>query len=538
MYEDGIYYLLTQSVMKDLDYNLINQIDKEYGWLLTSQYYYPSHHSEIQTPAMGFFLMFEKVLGSIFGQTVIVAGIPTGLLMSFLLLAIAFIYQKETFKELGIDYSLNAYLVFIFSTVLFYFSFFTVNVIEVFAFSLSSFCICQLVKIRNGRVINSLLLGVFLALLLISKMTYAPLFLVCIGYYLYKKKEGRASLALGSILVIIPFLLNQYVLYGEIIYFGSSFAKNVNVYSWPNLITTLKQGYFGEGGLFYSNPIFLPIILVILATTIRNIWTKKFEVINLLMCLWLMLSLFQTLFIAGPVFEDHLVGRIFLTALPVLIYGQVLLIQKFKENNFLLIFSSITLILWQIIVTSNYFVLSALGHYKYASQKSIQLSEHLKRYNDLFVSNADAFGIDFVFVLVFVFLMTFVVYASLRWEELAKIGFERLILASAVLLVAYSGTNAYSGHKTKSYYESNREELKDYVIGTGPDAYMFIYVMDIFETQLRNSKSSEMRKIILKKRTEYYERVKEQFSSKTPEFQKILENMRFDNSNYNIYLNY
>ncbi|EQC49936.1 hypothetical protein, partial [Bacteriovorax sp. DB6_IX] len=358
-------------------------------------------------------------------------------------------------------------------------------------------------------------------LLLTSKMTYAPLVLTGVAYFCYKKVELK-KLFLGLLIVLIPFLVNQKIQYGEIFYFGAYFSRNVATYNWLNFVTTLRQGYFGEGGLFYSNPVFLLAIIFFSRYIYQKVRRSEFGIVEFILTSWLGLGLFQTLFITGPVFEDHLVGRIFLTTLPVLVFGFALTIEKFSSRLSFKAVSSLVLLFWQTYVTFSYMAISRIGHYKYAEQKQVGWNVVSEFLRTLLHSNFDAFSKNVFFVVSFALLITGLCILLVKSKILFLMIYKRLILASVVLLCAYCVGNFIAGTRLMKDVESDPLAYQNKVIGLNPDAYMFVYVLDIFETQYRNSKSEEMKTLIERKRNDYFLRVKNKFEQKNSEFEKML----------------
>ncbi|WP_127718506.1 hypothetical protein [Halobacteriovorax sp. HLS] len=520
-YEDGNYILYAISFIEDFDLNIINQVTPDFQWMATEQFSHPTHHSIIQTPTLILLYPLERILLILFSVDGITSFYISSVLMSFICLRSGLNFSKKFLNSMGEKLSDGEFLVFFFCTVLFYFSFIKMNVIEIFSFMLSSYLLSELFFTQK-RERNYLSISICSTILVTSKLTYFPLFLLCFHDVFrsndLSKRTNILKFTVGLSTVLVSYVIYQYSHYGQIFNFGSEFSKHVSDYTLLNIWQTLRYGYFGVGGLFYTNIIFLPIFALVLSFLVVKI---RRDLRFLYLLAWLMMSFFQTIFLAGPIYEDHLVGRMTLTCLPLLLLGYSLCIKKIKNLYFKAVLSFL-LIGWQFYVSFTYVIKENEGHYAYALDKLVSLNSFSNIISARFAKNFDIFFENF---LLFITIAIFATIISLSGTT-RKL-FERFCIycsISLILLSAIDYKNS-SGNGRKFLIESDR--LDNTVIAKDPKGYMFVYIMDTYESLLLNSKSKKMSERLVSKRFNYFKEVKGSYSHITPEFEKALEDHNY-----------
>jgi hypothetical protein len=442
----------------------------------------------------------------------------SGMFLSFICLAFGVRFTQRFLKYFDLSMPVSTFLVFLFSTVLFFFSFFYTTVIEIFSFMLSSYLLSEIFS--NKKTNNyQYFIGFVGALLLFSKLTYLPLFLLCIYSLLNNtddnKLKGVFKFFFGVFIVFASFSLKQFAQYDQFFSFGVEFSKYVNEYSFSNIVETIKYGYFGIGGLFYTNIALLPIFIYLVFTFIKQSFDDKRFVFLLL---WLGFSFFQTVFLVGPIFEDHLVGRMTLTALPLLLLGFCGVRDLLKEKSLKVIISAL-LIIWQIYITFSFVIKDSEGHYAFAFEKIVSLIDFC---NFLLLRLIDSLSFVVSNILIystFAFISTFFIM-FIRSEKIEKI-FKLLISFSVVFLFIFSFSNSFLSKKNgKAFIESRSESIS---IANRSSAYIYIYVMDIYESLLANSKSTKQKEKIYIMRKEYFKSLDGAFLHMTPDLELAIK---------------
>jgi hypothetical protein len=136
-YESGFYSYYAQSFFHDLDFNLINQVPRKMSWLVTNKYHHPDFHPLIQTPFIYFFYLFENI-----GHKLINYNFEShyklllsGLVINLFLLIIIFKCSRKLLQTYLKTDTLIPLLTVMLGSTFFYFSFFNINVADIFAIS-------------------------------------------------------------------------------------------------------------------------------------------------------------------------------------------------------------------------------------------------------------------------------------------------------------------------------------------------------------------------------------------------------------------
>jgi hypothetical protein len=539
--EDSIYVSQAESMVHDLDYNILDQVDREFGWIITKTLKHPSQHSVIQTPSIILSSLPEIALSYFFKNHTLKKYVLTGIFLNIISLIIAFCYCRKLFALFNIGFSLLEYLFFIGSTVTLYYCYFSLTVIEIFTFPISSFLLFSLYDIKingnnndNNTKFFSFSLGCAAALLLISKMSYIPLFLLTV-FTIFSKNLKRKSLFIflflvGVLFIVTPSLLNMYIQYGSIKLLNASLTQIVCDYSFFNVYHTFVHGYFGLGGFFYTTPIFFPIFLMLAKHFFYNIFKiRKDIVFNLILFSWLGMSYFQTVFIVGPIVDDHYVGRLTLTALPLLVFGYLLLIKQVNTKRRTFLFVGTGLICWQLFTIFNFLNLYKTSQYAYASNKlSPSVTSFVKTIYQKISFCFSSFMSNPIYLLIYVLIISLIIYILLRQQlEIASFFPKAIVLISTILFLFSLFNFNYSDNNSDIFFQRSENHM-DRVIVDDASLYFYNYAIDMLKSQYLNSKSKRMRSLIQKTRIRYFDSLKGKAIKTTPQFETALDNYNFN----------
>lgn len=529
-YEESVYLHYATSIVNDFDFNLINQHNSDLKNIITAQYALPTHHSVVQTPL----ILLTNAISWIINIVLPLKASPfylfSGLLVSLICLVSGYVFVQRAAANLDLKIVKSHLVIYFFGSVLSYFSFFMLTVMEIFTFMLSSFVLCRLTYLLNTKSSNKspFALGAAAGMLVVTKITFLPLFLATI-YFSFRKVEtvrSKQLYFLGAVTIFVSAILKDYATFGEIVVFSRVMNEFTVDYSLLNLGISLKTGLFGEGGLFYSNPLYLVGFIGCIHYLIKNI--KQFNdhaVLFVLMLVWLGMSFFQTIFIAGPMLEDHYVGRLTLMSLPLLVVGIASLDKfiQFKNHKcYKIIFLSACSIL-HLYSFVNFMVLYSRGHYEYAKNKTTETFFDLIDYGFIYSSRLiDQFLIDGGHLIIYSFIATLVVFFILKLRKSYFENFSYYLVPAAFLILVLTILN-YKNSKENGYdYVVSSDLLRVVTIADHPAMYSFYFVVDILKSQLYNTKNSELREIILSKHRSYLKSILPHAKRATPELRKAL----------------
>lgn len=526
-YEDSIYIHYTTSILKDFDFNIINQVSPDFTQVITEKYSYPSHHSVFQIPFILLSYIYESLL-RIFPAFTVETFRLTGILMSFISLLMGFVFTREAAAELQVEMKFSHFFVFFFSSALFYFSFFTLTVIEIFLFPLCALALILILRTlrRETGKLDSFILGILAAILTSAKIFYLPFtfigFLSIILRKISKDKWLLINFFGGTVSIVTIVVLKDIASFGEVISISKSLAV-LNKFSWLDLYYTFKDGIFGVGGIFHTNPVYLiaTIGLILLGHASRS--KVKSLLLILSMLAVMAISFFHAIMVIGPVLEDHYVGRMGLAGLPFMLIGFSYLINRLKNivGKYLL---AGLLIGFQIYNLANYLTISSQGHYAYAMRKTAEnfrevthyLSTSLAYTAGLFVENI----VPIIMLHLLILLITWLIIS--KTERAIKTTKFYLLGSTLFLIIASLSNLALSQKNGEAFYVSEGLENKVTISNHGL-VYSFIYITDGFRTQYYNTSDPELKKQILEKHSEYLKSLRPHLLKASPEFLKAVE---------------
>jgi hypothetical protein len=532
-YEDDIYRLFAYSFIHDLDFNIINQVSHQFAEIVTKTFSHPSHHSINQTPLLVLAYFFEKIIYLFSGNGSIRSFQMAGMFLNIFYLVAGTFFTKKSAELLGVKFRYRHMFFFIITTSLFYFSFLYIGTLEVFTFFLGAYALNGILNLRAKRSshIHGFSLGVVLALLVTSKITFFPLVLAG-TYYMVKefsggKKKIIQRYLLGMGVVFAANILRDYASFGGIYFMSKTVSLFVTDYSWLNFRETMRYGVLGEGGLFYSNIPYL-LSLVGLFFLVKKEKLKEKETLFLWACLlvWLFMSLFQTVFMVGQILDDHYLGRMPLVSLPVMLIGIAYLdsVIDYKKIRFSKGFAVTGLVLWQIYTLLNFLVIENSGHYRYTQIKTVSNINDIYRYLIDFINQRDSLiASNYISFFLFTLGTTTFFYWIIKNSEKVLLHLKIVFHYIAIFLIIACVLHAFNSKRNGIKYLTDNKLMDKVTIGNDYSVYFFIYAVDTFRAQLYSTKNEELKKRIIEKHRNYLKHLGPMTLQTTPAFKKAIE---------------
>lgn len=535
-YEDSTYIYYATSIIEDQDLNIINQVPDNLRQIVTSNYSHPAHHTIIQTPLIIVLNFLDSILHQIFGVG-LKGGISNyqlgGTLLSFLSLMVGFIFTQKASRELGIELKFSHFLIYLFSTAFLYFSFFTVTTIEIYLFSLSAFSLNGIVNIYKGNKegVNAYSLGIAMGFLISSKITFLCFFLagIWIIFNSFYKKDNKFLLffSLGIGFTFLIAIMKDVVSFGEIVMISSNLASHLTLFSWLDIYWTIRQGVFGEGGLFYTNPSYALSLVGMLMLGIDYLKKDKSSlIIWTLFFLWMLMSFFQTITIVGPALDDHYVGRLMLASLPIMLIAFAYAIKKlesFLPHNIKVI-ASVILLIWQGYTLSNYLAISSLDHYAYAISKTVpHFSDLIDHIVQIIKWKNEIMRIDLFKFTIFTLGATFLLSVIYIHKDKLQSIFNYYLHISIISLLLISVLNMMNSRKNGMSYIEQKNLKGKVAIINDPAVYSFVYITDALRTELYNSRDPLLSELIKNTHLRYLDKLKPLIKEGSPELLRAIE---------------
>lgn len=532
LYEDNIYYYYARSIMQDLDFNIINQVPENMARIVTEKFSHPAHHTILHTPLIIGLLYLEDLILQYLGGQLHNTFVLGGTFLSLLCLSVGYWFSAKAAVMLGLQIRLSHFAFFVLSTSLLYFSFFTLTVIDIFLFAISSFAFYGflLIKEDGPQTINTFILGIAVTILISAKITYITFFLlVLITIFIKAKKNGIRHLVqflAGAGIIALIAALKDMAAFGQVVMLSKSMSV-VMSYTWLDLIQTLKQGVLGEGGLFYANPTYFLGLVGFIWFSIERMLKNKNDILTYLCLLgWMGLSYFQTTFLVGPILEDHLVGRVTLTSLTIMLIGLVFLeskvFPKVKAYHRWILY--LLLAMWQMFVLGNYLTISMRGHYAYAENKVVGTIGELQIMLEIFINQRLlVWKMEYMAIIVFVMLTTSILYFLHRYKSRLTLVLSSYLVASSLMLLGLNLYNLENSEKNGKKFLDNSISKEQFTITNEPSVYSFIYVVDILRSQMLNAKSFEMKELIKSKHEDYLKSIEPHLLQVSPDLRRAIQ---------------
>lgn len=418
-YESGNYINYLISFISDKDLNIINQ-STDSPWIVSKSLYDISHHTPLQTPIL-------LVISTLENISKLLITIPkelnytfTSFLASYIFLILGFKFNNDILNLLKIKTNLIFPIVFVVGTSVFYFSFLRYNVLELFTFPLLSYLFRELIKaklniIKSGD--TNLYFAVGICLCLKPAYFLFCIYVLCYFIWLQKSNKEYSKIFLGifllSTIIIIEksfwikkynFLQNRF----------NQFSSLIDIS--PEQFLSKLFTAFEVKGFFAANPLFLSALvgLVFLIIKLKKSNTlSKVEIFVLIS--WVLGGISQNFFTIFAIWEDHLIGRLAITSLPLLYIGYVYFQSLIKRDPLRNFFNILGICIGTF--STLYYISDDINsHYSYAFSKNIDLDSLMKglvNYKSLIaekfqviINNMPYFFLLFLLILLFQFIST------------------------------------------------------------------------------------------------------------------------------------
>ena len=528
-YENGTYLAYAKSMMNDFDLNIINQIPDDKSWLITPKNFHPDFHSSLQNIFIIPLMMLENLLNMV--------GIKSGtpnLIISFLLNFLSLYFSLKYIKKLCAFFNLelnnHLFLLFVFGSSLFYFSFFTVHSIDLFSIPFISYCLfTHFNYTRNQEKPDLFNYGIALSLLFCLKAlnTTLALFLF-LSYFinLFKSKNYKHALyfIVFFLSIILATELTNYVKYGAFVnpHISSVIMSDFNIL---HFIKKIFHNFISPSGLFFINPLLTLGLMGFVYWAITELKRKnltKIEVIAFLF--WVFTTFFHTIALIGNLLEDRYPGRTPLLSLPFLIIGLIFIYNKI-QNKQKQLFLSIYLIIWNMFQVFNFAKIDLLDPdlfpgttYLTLEQSSAASTKYLTK-----ISYNFSFFIDgIVLVLICTVLLSALLYLI---EYRPSFKFKQRILSTFILTFVLSMTslNFYYGPKNGKKLAAEGK-LDNATVGNGSEIYLFDYFFDYYKMVEQTISHEDLFKL-RDARRKYIETVRKQTLQSSQEFEDICDSL-------------
>lgn len=534
-YEGGVYLYYTKSILQDLDLNIINQVPKAMGWLVTKSYFHPDFHTEVQTPLMAFLHIFEEIADNLFfrserfGRTLEFSSMA----LSVLSLWIGMHIVKKIANLLEIKFSAVDFFLFYFGSVIFYFSIHTSTVVEISAFPLFSYAFYQFFKIKKGTIDSAVPFALCLGLLAIMKSIYLPFSIYMAAaaiFHFYKKKNYKeAFYFIGAIALILACnSVNHYLKFGQLFEPRSAIIILFD-YSLSHALLKIKHGLFEGQGLFFNNPTY-PLAMLGAWLLTKELAAKKMlsHLDIVFFAGWIFFIFFHTLFIGGDFFEDHLPGRTCLAALPVMLLGYGHLRRKWTEVHpaVNLLFGFICL--WHLFFNYSFVLIDGYNSYLYANT-FLPTGELFVRSLVIFKNNLQNHWYEFSMKAWYILLFSAIISAffvliknRFEWRKL----FNLVILSWAAGIVLMTLLNVvYSGKNIENLKHAGH--FQNVVVGDGAEIFYTDYFFDLVKT-IRSRNNPDFNRKVDAGVSNFYRIIAPQVLMSTPEFDQVMRDKSED----------
>lgn len=532
-YESGVYTAYAESILKDGDFNIINQMHFGNSWIVTPSYHHPDGHPITQTPFIFLFHLFELASATLTGIDVTAEFqyFLSSLTINFALFFLIF-YFLNSLNQHFFNKSTKAVLFFfLFGSTFFYFNFFATNVTDIFSIPLLCYCILRHHQFKSSSQNFQELFyyGLSLGILCSLKLLYIPLSLYWLGSFLFHQKKAldfKHLLAMFFSFLSAPLVLsiNTYLKFGSFYLESSYVARILFDYSLSHLLQKFFMGYFGINGFFFFNPALLIglIAFVMLGWLIfkKNMTLPSFNKADYLAYLiFLGIIFFHPIFVMGTLVEDLLPGRATLITLPFLVISLIYVIDYFKVKKNLIMMGFSAVIIWNAFITLNFVIIDAKDALLFYKNKFVfQFPD-----NHLYLHYLDKIEVSFnsltnLFpsLILYSLILSALYFLAQKSKKIFR--FQTLLLFWLICFSCFTLINSYNTNSNVKALKS-KGFFNNKVVGNGLEIYMYDYILDRFNSVNINSDFQLEEK--LNKRAEiYYSVIEKQIIKSTPEFRE------------------
>ena len=528
-YEDGNYINYLASFLSDWDFNLINQKDYALNWVATNTGFDTSHHSPVQTPFLFLIYPLEFLTSLFTGPLGEMRFKLTSYMFAIMGTFLAFKFGEESLESLGFklgDFEAGRYFL-IFGSVYFYYGLLNYNTIEVFSFVVLSFCFREFVRLKNQEDLGDVyLLGLMIGIGLILKPAYKIFLIYFAILYFHALWKKNLYKRLVWYLAEIGVLLITLLLYRKMKFniLPNQFEQFSSIIDWSlsNMINKFLS-LFSLKGLFLANPV---LILVIPGFILFIKFLKKNSAFNnldiLILISWFLGSFFQPFLGAVPLYNDHLVGRLTLSGMPIFFISLYFFKTKLKNRKHFTLLASLAVFL-SLFSTLYFISCDRLGHYYYAHNSGISLEYFQKGLAIYFEEIGQdlrffwrRFGVGMFYM---IFAYAFVMIWNRFKSESSKVKFVLSLLVLSVLFIPVftSKENIRTMEKSGIYKEKA-------ILGSG-NSYPFSYLLDAHKYIVIATKAmgdEERKKKLSQKALDYVAQVRSDTIKSTSKMENYL----------------
>ncbi|MBY0552892.1 hypothetical protein K2P97_00070 [bacterium] len=334
--ERNVFAFYSESIVKDFDLNIINQVDPDMTWMVTKTYNHPDLRENgifsLNWPVFSIANNLQKAgidFASLNKITIFDAAQSICNLLAIMIFFI-FILTRNDYRNITKRHKFFLLLATYFGVPLFFYSIVSYTAIETFAMALLALAFFLTNDLTNNtkKIYSFFLLGALWGVACVIK-THCSYFLIYfIGYQvLANGKESIKPIFLFALGATIPFSLN---VANQVIQWG--FYNNYHAYLMENYFKYINNSFnplifFGRNGYFATSPLTL-IYMIIPAFLLVNSSYKK-QVISFYLMIFIMLILNSF----RPIQEEEFGARVLMVYLVFFIHFLFLFFQKFISKS-------------------------------------------------------------------------------------------------------------------------------------------------------------------------------------------------------------
>lgn len=520
-YEDGHYILYLRSFLEDFDMNIINQSSTNSNWLVSKTYYDISQHSFVQTPFLLFTYVVEYFSNFFINNSGIYQYHPTSILLQYCALFVGGHYIKLSSKLFNLRYNNLDILVFLFSSSVFYFSFYRFNLIEIFTFPLLSYLLYAFLTFKHSQKCLPLAsVAISISICLAIKPAY-KLFCIYLAFlYLKNLYPERKKFVLFLVLTVSFYLLSQALWYQKYDLVPSTVEQFRYILRFEADVFLSKLPLlFSQKGLFAANPIF--IFATIGFFQLLHFLSKEKTLSNFdifILFSWMVGSYTQTFFTDMPIIDDGFVGRLNQTGLPILLLGNIYFFSKLKITKAPLY---ISILMISFFSTFYFLACETLGHHFYSSSSNIELI-NFQEGIQLYLSNISNQFQHTTSYIIYSFTFCFILFCFLSVRNIKSLR-ESYIIPGLFILTIFVYATSYivspyniTKMKKEGFYEGK-------AIVHGQQIYVLPYILDAGST-IYSLKQKDDKPAFEKRMIEYLDFIKGQVIVPNARLNYILNN--------------
>lgn len=532
-YEASVYIDYLRSFLSDYDFNLINQVPKEMGWIVSSTYYFPDFHPETQTPFLAFFYFFERLTSHFahISDKYLLSALSLNFFIIFVSIKLCGELTKEFFGVKDEKMFISLFL----SSTLLYFCFFTSTVSDSFSIPVLFYLLLHYKRFQKlNSFSNPLIFGIVLGFFFGLKSIYIPISLyLLIRVICTKKFEQKALVAFG---IFIPVLLkagNSKVKFDSFFMEPNSGARVLFDYSFEHLYRKITIGFFGPDGFFLLNPVLLIGLILTLKMFYDLYKAKKIDSFDTMaFIVWLGVIFLHPIFMLGDFVEDQLPGRATLIALPLLSLGFAHLFNNSTHKNLIRALTGV-FVLWNFWVVYNFVIIDFINIDLYYLDKFVtdmRPFDYISFSLGIIEKNLGTYVRELPFIMSFVIMVS--LFFSILWMSPLR---KKPYYIASFWVIAFSLMSIHNiifgPINARAMKEANQFEQK--VVAKGADIFLYDYLLDRFNS-IDYETQGKLKEELDKRASIYFDRIRTQVIQSTPEFDSKMSQKDWKSSFFQI----